>query len=138
MARNSLMLQQGRTVADVGYFYGEEGPLTALYNDKVVADAPKANAYDFVNYDALASSLVNDGNELVSPGGARYRALYLGGSSRQMSLAALRRLAALVEGGATVVGLPPQGNPGRMLRWSPGCGRRAAMPRRAPWLARAG
>ena len=46
------------------------------------------------------------------PGGARYRALYLGGSSRKMSLAALRRLAALVEGGATVVGLRPEGSPG--------------------------
>jgi hypothetical protein len=28
MARNSLLLQQGRNVADVAYFYGEEAPLT--------------------------------------------------------------------------------------------------------------
>ena len=40
MARNALMLQQGRNVADVAYFYGEEGPLTGLYGDKRVADAP--------------------------------------------------------------------------------------------------
>jgi hypothetical protein len=111
MARSALMLQQGRNVADVGYFYGEEGPLTALYGDKVVPDAPKANAYDFVNFDALASALSNDGSELVTPGGARYQALYLGGSSRKMTLAALERLAALVEGGATVVGQPPEGSP---------------------------
>jgi len=111
MARNALMLQQGRNVADVGYFYGEEGPLTALYGDKVVSDAPKANAYDFVNFDALTSALTNDGNEVVTPGGARYRALYLGGSSRKMTLAALERIAAFVEGGATVVGLPPEGSP---------------------------
>jgi alpha-L-rhamnosidase len=111
MARNALMLQQGRNVADVGYFYGEEAPLTGLYGDKVVADAPTAHAYDFVNFDALASALKNDGNELVAPGGARYKALYLGGSSRKMTLAALKRIAALAEGGATVVGMAPEVSP---------------------------
>ncbi len=111
MSRNSLMLQQGRNVADVGYFYGEEAPLTGLYGDKVVADAPTANAYDFVNADALATALTNDGSELVAPGGARYRVLYLGGTSHKMTLAALKRIAALVEGGATVVGKSPKSSP---------------------------
>jgi hypothetical protein len=76
-----------------------------------VADAPKANAYDFVNADALGGVLLNQGNELVSQGGARYRAVYLGGSSRMMTLKTLRRLAELVDGGATVIGLAPQGSP---------------------------
>lgn len=111
IARNSLMLQQGRNVADVAFFYGEEAPLTALYGDTPVVDAPKNYAYDFVNADALTGALRNDGAELVSPGGARYRALYLGGSSRQMTLPTLRQLAALAEGGATIVGLKPQADP---------------------------
>jgi alpha-L-rhamnosidase len=111
MARNSLMLQQGRNLADVAYFYGEEGPLTGLYGDKRVADVPGANAYDFVNADALIGALTNDGSDVVTPGGARYRAIYLGGSSRKMTLATLQRLAALVEGGATVVGMKPDGTP---------------------------
>jgi hypothetical protein len=113
LSRNALMLQQGRNVADVGYFYGEEGPLTGLYYDKLVADAPIANAYDFVNYDALTKALRTDGDELVTPGGARYRALYLGGSSRKMSLSALLRVAELAEAGATIVGMAPEGNPGQ-------------------------
>jgi len=71
-----------------------------------------ASAYDFVNADALTGALRNDGAELVTPGGARYRALYLGGSSRRMTLATLRRIAALAEGGATIVGLPPEADPG--------------------------
>ncbi|RZJ98029.1 MAG: glycoside hydrolase [Novosphingobium sp.] len=112
MARNSLMLQQGRNVADVGYFYGEEAPLTGLYGDKAVADAPTTYAYDFVNADALNDALANEGSEVVTPGGARYRAIYLGGSSRKMTLGTLRKLAALVEGGATVIGMKPEGNPG--------------------------
>lgn len=111
MARNSLMLQRGRAVADVGYFYGEEAPLTGLYGEKPVADAPKRHAYDFVNADALLEVLGNDGADLVTPGGARYRALYLGGASRQMTLPVLRKLDALVQGGATVIGVKPVGNP---------------------------
>jgi alpha-L-rhamnosidase len=112
MARNAFMLQQGRNVADVGYFYGEEAPLTALFVDKPVPDAPRSHAYDFVNADALNDALSNDGNALVAPGGARYSALYLGGSSRKMTLKSLKKLAALVEGGASVIGLAPEGDPG--------------------------
>ncbi|RYD60046.1 MAG: glycoside hydrolase, partial [Sphingomonadales bacterium] len=112
IARNSLLLQQGRTVADVGYFYGEEAPLTALFGEKPIADAPKRHAYDFVNAEALLEALRNDGAEIATPGGARYRALYLGGASHHMTLAVLRKLAALVEGGATVVGARPMADPG--------------------------
>ncbi|WP_343613059.1 glycosyl hydrolase [Novosphingobium sp.] len=111
ISRNALMLQQGRNLADVGYVYGEEAPLTGLYGHQVIEDAPKTHAYDFVNNDALNSALSNDGADLATPGGARYRALYLGGSSREMTLATLRRVNALVEGGATVIGLKPTHNP---------------------------
>jgi hypothetical protein len=111
LSRNALLLQQGRNLADLAYFYGEEAPLTGLYGDKVVPDTPKRYAYDFVNADALTGALANDGADLVTAGGARYRALYLGGSSRQMTLPTLRRLAALVEGGATVIGQRPAANP---------------------------
>ena len=111
IARNSLMLQQGRNVADVAYFYGEEAPLTALFENKPMTDAPKTHGFDFVNPEALAGALSNDGADLSTPGGARYRAIYLDGSSRKMTLGTLRRLAALVEGGATVIGLAPEGSP---------------------------
>ena len=112
MSRNALMLQQGHFVADLGYFYGEEAPLTGLYGETPVADAPVTHGYDFVNADALLHVLTNDGDTLSTPGGARYRALYLGGSSRHMSLIALERLAALVDHGARVIGHPPVGDPG--------------------------
>lgn len=111
MARNSAMLQAGRNFADVAYFYGEEAPLTSLYGDGPIQDAPKTYAYDFVNYGALTDALSNDGAEIVSTGGARYKALYLGGSTQRMTLSALKRLAALAEGGATIVGMKPASSP---------------------------
>lgn len=112
ISRNGFMLQQGRNFADVAYFHGEEAPLTALYGDEPVADAPTAHAFDFVNPGALFDALSNDGDELVSTGGARYKVLYLGGNSRMMTLSTLKRIAALVEGGATVIGKAPSGSPG--------------------------
>jgi hypothetical protein len=111
LSRNSLMLQQGRYFADVAYFYGEEGPLTGLFEHEPVADAPRHYGYDFVNADALIGLLSVEGGDLVAKSGARYRVLYLGGSSRRMSLPVLRRIAALAESGATIVGRAPGGSP---------------------------
>jgi hypothetical protein len=111
IARSAYLLQQGRNVADVAYFYGEEAPLTGLYAEKPVADAPTAFAYDFMNVDALMNRLKVEQGDLVATGGARYRVLYLGGSSRKMTLPLLKRVAELAEAGATVVGEAPQGSP---------------------------
>ncbi|MEI6642783.1 MAG: glycosyl hydrolase [Novosphingobium sp.] len=111
MARSSYMLQQGRNVADVAYFYGEEAPLTALFAKAVPGDLPTANAFDFVNPDVLLNQLSNDGTDLVAKSGARYKALYLGGSSARMSLAVLKRIDTLVRAGATLIGEKPTGSP---------------------------
>ncbi len=111
MSRNSFMLQQGRNVADVAYFYGEEAPLTTLKDTKQLEDVPTKYAYDFVNTDALFEALSNDGHELVAKGGARYKALYLGGSSHKMTLKTLKRIAELAEGGARIIGTKPEGSP---------------------------
>lgn len=111
IARSSYLLQQGIDVADVAYFYGEEAPLAGLYKDQVAADLPVRYAYDFVNSDALMSLLTVDNGDLVAKSGARYKVLYLGGSSRFMTLPTLRQVAQLVGAGATVVGNAPQASP---------------------------
>ncbi len=111
MARSSYLLQQGRFVADVAYFYGEEAPLGAQTWDGYLADVPKNYAYDFVNPDAVLNVLEVDKGDLVTAGGMRYKLLYLGGTSKRMTLPVLSRIAELVEDGATVVGEAPMGSP---------------------------
>ncbi len=111
IARSSYMLQQGRNVADVLYFYGEEAPLTGLFAKAVPGDLLTNNAFDFVNPDVLLNQLSNDGPDLVAKSGARYKALYLGGSSARMSLSVLRRIDTLVRSGATLIGEKPLGSP---------------------------
>jgi hypothetical protein len=111
IARTSFLLQQGRNVADVGYLYGEEAPIGVIGRDAYPKDAPKRYAYDFVPPDAVLHELSVEGAEIVSKGGARYRVLYLGGTSARMTLPVLKKLAAFVEAGGAIVGEAPQSTP---------------------------
>ncbi|XOU69583.1 glycosyl hydrolase [Sphingomonas sp. VDB2] len=104
-------MQQGRDHADLAYFYGEDAPITSLFEHGVPVDLPTRYAYDFVNADIIANRMSVDDGELVA-GNARYRALYLGGSSRVMTLSTLQRIAGLVDAGATVIGEAPERAPG--------------------------
>lgn len=110
MARTGFLLQQGRDHADVAYFYGEDTPITSLFEHGAPQDLPKVYAYDFVNAEILAGMSGVEGGMLTA-GRARYRALYLGGTSKVMTLGTLQRIAALVEAGATVIGSAPQRSP---------------------------
>jgi hypothetical protein len=111
LARCSYLLQQGHFSADVAYFYGEEGPLTAVFGWKAIADAPDGYAFDFVNSDVVLHELSFKDGRLATPGGTSYRILYLGGRSQRMTLPVLRRLRDLVAQGAVVVGNRPTDSP---------------------------
>lgn len=111
MARTGFLLQQGRDHADIAWFYGEDQPIASLFEHGVPAGIPTRYAYDFVNAEILASRLTVENGDLVASGGARYKALYLGGSSTIMTLATLQRIAALAEAGATVIGNRPTRSP---------------------------
>ena len=110
LARCSWLLNQGVPAVDVAVFIGEEGPLTALFGDRADDAVPAGFDHDYVNLDALEERFTVVDGVLVA-GTARYRLLYLGGSSGRMTVRALRRIAALVEAGATVVGRRPAGQP---------------------------
>lgn len=111
LSRTSYLLQQGRNAAQVAWFIGEEAPVTALFAETPPPGLPSRHAYDFVNAAMLGDALKDEGGELVSAAGARYQALYLGGTSHRMTLPTLRRLDALVRGGLTLIGTRPSGTP---------------------------
>jgi hypothetical protein len=110
LARCSWLLNQGTPAVDVAVFVGEEGPVTALFGDGLDRSVPPGFDFDYVNLDALEQRFVVENGALVA-GGVRYRVLYLGGSSTRMTMRALRRLAELVEAGATIVGRRPTRSP---------------------------
>ncbi|HEV2326860.1 MAG TPA: glycosyl hydrolase [Terracidiphilus sp.] len=111
LARCSYLLQQGHYDADVAYFYGEEGPLTAVFGWKKATDLPTGYAFDFVNSDVILHHLSFREGRLVTPGGTSYRILYLGGRSNRMTLPVLRKIADFVSQGAVLVGNKPADSP---------------------------
>jgi hypothetical protein len=111
VARCSYLLQQGHYYADVAYFYGEEGPLTAVFGWQAQQDAPTGYAFDFVNSDVLLHKLSFKDGLLVTPGGTSYRLLYIGGRSQRMTIPVLEQITNLVRQGAVIVGNKPVESP---------------------------
>jgi len=110
LARSSYMLQQGKFIADVIYYYGEDNNITALFRNKL-PDVPKGYNFDFVNADALLNLLSVKNNQLVTSSGMHYNILALDSNSMQMQLKVLSKISDLVKAGATVVGPKPSGTP---------------------------
>jgi hypothetical protein len=110
LARSSYMLQQGKFVADLLYFYGEDSNVTALFGSKA-PEVPEGYNFDFVNADALTHKLAVEGGRITTPSGMSYRLLALDPRCQRMSLAALRKIRELVNGGASVVGAKPVASP---------------------------
>jgi hypothetical protein len=110
LARSCYMLQQGKFVADIIYFYGEDNNITALFNDNL-PPIPEGYNFDFVNADALINLLAVDKDRITTPGGMTYRVLALDPNSRYMSLPVLRKIRDMVNAGAIVSGAKPVSTP---------------------------
>ena len=110
LARSSYLLQQGKFVADIAYFYGEDSNITAIYGDHF-PDVPAGYNFDYVNADALIHKFSVAGPSLITPSGMSYRILALDPRSKQMSLPVLKKINELVEAGAIVVGAKPENTP---------------------------
>jgi alpha-L-rhamnosidase/F5/8 type C domain len=110
LARSSFLLQQGRFIADVAYYYGEDSNVTALFAAKA-PNVPLGYNYDFINADTLLTALSVKEDLISTPSGMHYRVLALDPNALHMSLPVLRRLAELVAEGAVVVGDRPTDTP---------------------------
>jgi hypothetical protein len=121
LARCQFMLRQGLPVADVCYLVAEGAPQVFRAPASATSgDPPDRLGY---NFDGCAPETllnrvsVKDG-KLVLPDGMSYRVLVLP-ERETMTPALLRRVKALVEAGATVIGPRPRKSPG--LSGYPNC-----------------
>jgi alpha-L-rhamnosidase len=112
LARCSHVLSQGRHLADVAYFYGQEAPITGVWGRSAKqTDQPTGYDYDFVNGTVVLDELSVEDGRLVSKGGASWALLHLGGSSARLTLPVLKKIASFVEAGIAVAGGKPTGSP---------------------------
>ncbi len=114
LSRIAYLLQQGQYVADVVYLLNEGAPSTMPFWGAGMQPAvPEGYAYDYINSDALVSRMsVNAAGRLALPDGMSYAVLVLP-PTQQMTTHVLRRIKALVDSGATVLGPRPVSAPGR-------------------------
>ncbi|HEV3249686.1 MAG TPA: glycosyl hydrolase, partial [Puia sp.] len=110
LARSSYMLQQGKFIADVIYYYGEDNNITSLFGNRLPG-IPEGYNYDFVNADALLNMLAVNKGQIVTATGMQYKLLALDSNSMQMTLEVARKIRDLVKSGAIIVGPKPRNTP---------------------------
>lgn len=106
MNRCQFMLQQGKFVADVLYYYGDHVPNFTQLQKSDPAHVLPGYDYDVATEEVILNRLKVKDGRLVLPDGMSYCALVLP-DRRVISLRALRKIKALVKDGATVVGPRP-------------------------------
>ncbi|MBD2702826.1 glycoside hydrolase [Spirosoma sp. BT702] len=105
LMRCQYVLQQGQSVSDVLYYYGDHVPNIARQKADDPAHALPEFDYDIINEDRLMVLTVKNGR-ITLPHGLSYRVLVLP-DHKILSLAALRKVSQLVQAGATVIGPKP-------------------------------
>lgn len=110
LSRCQYLLQQGRFVADLCYFYGEGSPAEFPTNP-LALQPPPPPGYDYDGCDAeiLYRMSVKKGR-IVLPSGMSYRVLILPDSD-VMTPRLLRKIRDLVQAGAVVLGPKPVKSP---------------------------
>ena len=106
LKRCNYMLQQGRYVADVAYFIGEDTPkMTGVRNPEI----PRGYSYDYVNAEVLMSAKAENG-KLVLASGMEYSVLVLP-KIETMRPELLAKIRQLVKDGIVLQGPTPLRSP---------------------------
>ena len=114
LARSSYLLQQGRFVGDVLFFYGEGSPknysFTKLHSDAAYA-LPRGYDCDFGDLDVLLTRITVKDGMLTTPDGLAYKILVVPNESDAMTPQLVKRIGELVKAGATVMAPKPKFSP---------------------------
>jgi hypothetical protein len=107
MHRTQSVVQEGKFVADVLYYYGDHVPNVFPYKHSDPAGVMPGFDYDVTNETIFLQLKVEDG-KIIVPGGVKYRILVLP-DHKVLSLAVLKKTEELLQQGATVLGDKPIG-----------------------------
>lgn len=107
LARSSYMLQQGRNVADILYYYGEDDVVTSLFAHRH-PEIPACYNYDYLNKEALLNLISYDGQHFVTPSGNQYQVLIIDKNCIHVSAEVQQKLDALKRQGAPIFDLKTQ------------------------------
>jgi hypothetical protein len=104
--RCQFLVQQGKFVADVLYYYGDHVPNLVQLKEADPAKVLPGYDYDVTDENILLQLKV-EASRILVPGGVRYRMLVLP-DHKVLSMAALEKVSQLLGQGATVLGPKPE------------------------------
>lgn len=110
LGRSSYMLQQGKNVADILYYYGENTNITWICREKL-PNIPVGFEFDFVNSSALLNAIEAKNGKLIAKSGNTYSVLMLDESAKYMTLPVLKKIKTLVDAGIKIIGTKPVKSP---------------------------
>jgi hypothetical protein len=112
MARCQYLLQQGRFIADLLYFTGEDANMYTRANaDALYPMPPEGYDYDLVNVDIVLNQVTIVNNRIQLQHGTTYR-VFLLQNYKAVSLPLLRKLRELVQAGMILIGAKPERSTG--------------------------
>ena len=106
MHRTQSVVQEGKFVADVLYYYGDHVPNVYPFKHADPAGAMPGFDYDVTDETIFLQLKVEDGKLLV-PGVVKYRVLVLP-NHKVLSMAVLEKVEELLQQGATIIGYKPE------------------------------
>jgi hypothetical protein len=112
LARCSSLLRQGVFSPDVA-FYDGDGIGKEVSRKAALGDLAGLYDYDRINTEILLTRMSVKDERIILPDGLSYRVLVLSGNE-PLPVEVLRKLSALVEAGATIIGARPPGPYGLM------------------------
>lgn len=110
LGRSCYLLQIGRNVADILYYYGENNNVTWISREKL-PPIPAGYEFDYVNSSALLNAIKAQNGKLVAQSGNTYSVLVLDESAKLMTLPVLKKIRDLVKAGVKVAGEKPLKSP---------------------------
>ncbi|AUS06290.1 glycosyl hydrolase [Pseudotamlana carrageenivorans] len=107
LRRCQHLLQQGKYVADVCYYIGEDAPvMTGVRNPEI----PKGYSYDYINAEVILNRLSVKDGRFVLPDGMSYKVMVLP-PFKTMCPELLAKIEQLVQQGGTILGPKPEKSP---------------------------
>lgn len=104
--RTQLIVQEGKFVADVLYYYGDHVPNVFPFKHSDPAGVMPGFDYDVTDETIFLQLKMNNGKILV-PGGVEYRVLVLP-EHKVLSMAVLEKVESLLNQGAQIIGCKPK------------------------------
>jgi len=107
LKRCNFLLQQGRYVADVAYFIGEDAPKMTGVQDPAL---PKGYSFDYMNAEVILNRISMKNGRFTLPDGLSYRILVLP-KLETIRPELLQKIEQLVAEGGIILGPKPQRSP---------------------------